>query len=459
MIQKLLPSGATVAPVILASDKTNLSRFSGDKVAWPVYLTIGNIEKATRRKPSSRATVLIGYLPTSKLECFSQKSRRQAEQYRLFHTCMRALLQPLVEAGMEGVEMVCADGKVRRVYPIVAAYVGDHPEQCLVTCCQENRCPKCPVDPDKRGTPGSWTKLKEHSKIAEILHERSNGQNKVEFESLGLRPVLPFWSDLPHSDIFSSITPDLLHQLHKGVFKDHLVQWSTACADDGKDEFDRRYRAMTPHRDLRHFKKGISFVSQWTGTEYKNMEKVFLGVVAGTADTDVTKAVRAILDFIYYAHFELHTDTSLAMMRSAWLEFHRAKRVFLRQGVREHFNIPKLHSMEHYLDSIREFGAADGYSTESPERHHIDLAKLAYDASNKQSSYTVQMTTWLNRQDAILRFDTYLRWLGAIQESEGPESGEASKQPQDSGELGTAEKDAEESAPVDSEYQRRAPTQ
>ncbi|CDO69052.1 hypothetical protein BN946_scf184992.g1, partial [Trametes cinnabarina] len=36
---------ATVAPVILATDKTQLSTFSGDKQAWPVYLTIGNINK------------------------------------------------------------------------------------------------------------------------------------------------------------------------------------------------------------------------------------------------------------------------------------------------------------------------------------------------------------------------------------------------------------------------------
>jgi hypothetical protein len=43
------------------------------------------------------------------------------------------------------------DGKVCIVYPILACYVADYPEQCLVTCTNYGMCLKCQVDDGKMG--------------------------------------------------------------------------------------------------------------------------------------------------------------------------------------------------------------------------------------------------------------------------------------------------------------------
>ena len=107
--QAKLPDGATIAPIILSSDKTHLSVFQGDKSAWPVYITIGNISKEVRRQPSAHATILLGYLPVAKLECY-QDSTRSLAGYNLFHFCMTKVLSALVDAGNNGIEITCGDG-------------------------------------------------------------------------------------------------------------------------------------------------------------------------------------------------------------------------------------------------------------------------------------------------------------------------------------------------------------
>lgn len=413
--KKRLPNGATIVPLIISSDKTLLSNFRGDCSAWPVYLTIGNIGKETRRQVSSHATVLLGYIPIPKFDCFDEKTRSLAK-YRTFHYCMSIITKSVAEAGKSktGVEMVCSDAYVRNIWPIFAAYVADYPEQCLIACCMENRCPICSVPPTERGNHTCHPKRTKEETLF-YLRRKRGGQSDTAFKTYGLRAVYsPFWKDLPYSDIFQGFTPDLLHQLHKGVFKDHVVKWATEII--GKDEVDARFRAMPSHPNLRHFKNGISHVSQWTGTEHKEMEKVFLGIVSSdTADSGVIKAVRGLVDFTYYASLQSHTTITLLGLRNALNEFHANKEAFIKLGGRDqpHFNIPKVHSLEHYEELIRQFGTADGFNTESPERLHIDYAKEAYRASNRRD-YISQMTRWLQRQEAVDRFTVYLAWTKTL---------------------------------------------
>jgi len=46
VVQSSLDDGDTVVPMIFLSDATHLTNFSGDKKAWPVYMTIGNLSTA-----------------------------------------------------------------------------------------------------------------------------------------------------------------------------------------------------------------------------------------------------------------------------------------------------------------------------------------------------------------------------------------------------------------------------
>ncbi|QRV85193.1 hypothetical protein RhiJN_13211 [Ceratobasidium sp. AG-Ba] len=415
----LLPPGATIIPVILASDATHLTNFGGGKQAYPVYITLGNIPKSIRRKPNSYGTLLLGYLPAHKLECFTKKGRAHQKE-RLFHMCMTEIVKPLEKAGREGVDMACGDGKIRKCFPILAAYTADNPEQTLVACCKKNLCHRCTVGRDSRGDYALFPN-RHHVHSANALVAKSRHRTTQYYIDNGLRPFgQPFWANLPHCDIYGALTPDILHQLHKGVFKDHVMNWCLKIAGVDETEFNDRFKAMPPHSNLHHFTKNVSDLSQTTGKEHRAMQKVFLGVMAGLVPHDVMPALRALLDFIYYAQLPTHTDTTISWLEQALRQFHDSKDVFIAHEVRKHFNINKLHSMMHYATSIRELGALDGYNTESPERLHIDFAKRAYRASNR-NEFIAQMVQYLERREQVFKFDAYLRW--AIPEYEEAENG------------------------------------
>jgi len=55
-----------VIPIILYSDKTRLTVIGGDKSAWLVYMTLGNIEKGHRNQLTFHCWVPIAYLPVPK---------------------------------------------------------------------------------------------------------------------------------------------------------------------------------------------------------------------------------------------------------------------------------------------------------------------------------------------------------------------------------------------------------
>jgi hypothetical protein len=60
----------------------------------------------------------------------------------------------------------------------------------------------------------------------------------------------PFTEAFPRADIHQLLSPDLLHQVIKGTFKDHIVSWvhdylrivhGEARANEIIDDIDRRY--------------------------------------------------------------------------------------------------------------------------------------------------------------------------------------------------------------------------
>ncbi|KAE9394162.1 hypothetical protein BT96DRAFT_958870 [Gymnopus androsaceus JB14] len=390
--QDKLPKGATVAPLIIATDKTQLTQFSGNKQAYPIYLTLGNIPRSLRRKPSQEACILLAYLPVDKISKEGLTKCKHSGRYqRLFHNAMS-------------------------VHPILACYVADYPEQCMVTCSRYGTCPKCRATADElsNSSPAScrsaaWTLgIMKHAKVSST----SNAQyfQACMREEVSGYVYRPFWDDLPFLDIHFSITPDVLHQLYQGVLK-HLINW---CQDIiGKDELDCQVCCLPHAYGVCHFKNGISALLQITGTERKHMGRILLGCLVGSSMPKcAVTAIRSILDFIYLAQYATYDNDTLCYMTDALECWHKNKSCFIDLNIHADLNIPKSHSLQHYVEAIRFFGTTDNYNTEMFKHFHIDFSKKGWQASNKRDEFP-QMTCWLSHQENVHSFNPIIIPLSA----------------------------------------------
>ncbi|KIJ67367.1 hypothetical protein HYDPIDRAFT_84908 [Hydnomerulius pinastri MD-312] len=390
--------GSTIVPLLLSSDKTQVTLF----------------RNKIRRKPSRRAQILVGYLPTAKLEHITNKSARRRTLANVFRACMRELLHPLKDAGLHGTPMRSGDGILRRVHPLVACYIGDYPEQLLVMGVKTGECPGCEVPRGELGSTSDY-KFRDLKNILDALVLVDD--DPVEFTKVctkaGIKPIYrPFWEDLPYCNVYRAITPDVLHQLYQGLIK-HLISWIKSAY--GEAEIDARCKRLPPNHNVRVFMKGISGLSRVSGTEHDQICRFLLGVIVdirlpgGASPIRLVRAARGLLDFLYLAQYPCHSDETLGLLDDALTRFHNNKQIFVDLGIRTAFELPKLHSLRHYVYMIQRFGTTDNYTTEYTERLHIDLAKDAYRATNHKDEY-VQMTAWLERREKMLFHDNFISW-------------------------------------------------
>jgi hypothetical protein len=86
-----------------------------------------------------------------------------------------------MDAGKNGVEMTGSDSFVQKVYPILACYVANYTEQCLVSCSKYGTCPKCQGPADKLQDPGPFTNGTDQWMLGVIDKAKEISQTKSQF--------------------------------------------------------------------------------------------------------------------------------------------------------------------------------------------------------------------------------------------------------------------------------------
>ncbi|KAG2149121.1 uncharacterized protein EDB93DRAFT_1240432 [Suillus bovinus] len=180
------------------------------------------------------------------------------------------------------------------------------------------------------------------------------------------------------------LAPDILHQLIKGTFKDHLVEWVGQYLEltHGKtrakailDDIDRRIAPAPPFPGLRRFPQGRGF-SQWTGDDSKALMKVYLPAIEGHVPDDMVRAFRALLEFCYIMRANVVTDNTLAALKDALGHFHTYRTIFQTTGL-----------------FIRMFGAPNGLCSSIMESKHIKAVKQPWRRSSKYNVLSQMLLT------------------------------------------------------------------
>ena len=95
----MLPTGATVIPVLLGVDETHLSMISCTH-AYPLYLSIGNIAKKTQRTYSRSAYILLAFLPVlDSIGAEANRARFLEAKHTLYHKCLEVVLARIKDTG------------------------------------------------------------------------------------------------------------------------------------------------------------------------------------------------------------------------------------------------------------------------------------------------------------------------------------------------------------------------
>jgi len=392
----------------------------------PVLLSLANIDAGVCMKATSRAFALIAYLPIVKFSDVTEHEQSILKA-QLFHFCLDIILKPLKAAERDGVLMSDTSGLLRMVHTPLAVWIADYPEQQLLACVSGNQSPVTTASLSEFGDAAMHpprTRFITLSAINSILRELPPvpssqsihaGRALEPFwracQSQGLNGVeSPFWRDWGDACPSVFLTHDPLHGLHK-FFWDHIVKWTINIMTG--PELDTHLKCIQPCIGVRHWAQGVSSLKQVTGREYRELQKVFIAAINGGIPPPVLCALRSLLDFIFQAQNLLLYDETLHALSEALREFHWYKASIIaaggrrgKNGIINHFRIPKLEMLLIITRSTRLLGAPYQWTSDITERCHITHVKTPYRMSNRRNFHS-QCVRYMDRVEKMNVFGLF----------------------------------------------------
>lgn len=207
------------------TDATHLTNFFGGKKALPVYLTIGNIHSEIRRKPSEYATAIVAFIPVPPKQrkmTAAEKRAYDANKTMIINNIYADLFAEISVKNTEnGFDSLCPDGLTRRIFPRLAAWLGDYPEHCDIQGVAYTRCLWCELPKHAFGD-NTIGADRNHGVYHDKYHAGSIDYLKEHGMTYRHNWLWDFCRD--RQQIASIVKPDILHTLLLGLIE-HLMEW------------------------------------------------------------------------------------------------------------------------------------------------------------------------------------------------------------------------------------------
>ncbi|KAL4068167.1 hypothetical protein J3A83DRAFT_4359936 [Scleroderma citrinum] len=371
--------GSTFIPIVLGSDKTTVLVATGQNNYYPLYLSIGNIHNSICCAHHN-AIVLIGLpaMPKTTREHAGKASFWNFQQ-QLFHTSLGQILKTFKPAMLKPEVTAFRDGHYQHViYGCLAFCNNLDDDNALHCCCDHTKT------------------LIEHFPLDKL------------WDKYGIvRELVPFMNNFPCADIYELIVPDLLHQIIKGTFKDHLVEWvekylchvhRDAHASEILDDIDQWIVVVPSFPGLQHFSQGHHF-KQWIGDDSKALMKVYLPAIEGHLPQEVISTFHAFLEFCYTVEWNVLMEKDLDYLDEVLTHVHHHHKIFKTAGVVTTFSLPCQHSMKHYKQLIQLFGTPNGLCSLITESKHVKAIKKPYQHTSKYHALSQMLiiNQWLDK--------------------------------------------------------------
>ncbi|KAL0958413.1 hypothetical protein HGRIS_000554 [Hohenbuehelia grisea] len=391
--------GAMYCAIFSGSDKTVVSVGTGSMEYHPGTYRLEMFTISVRRAQRGAVMPYIFFaIPKSERRYNNDPEFRKFKR-QLYHASLAAVFSSVKAAMSKPVVRRCPDGHYRRVIFDFGPISADYPEQVLLAGTVQGWCAKCTALPDDLDACAST--LPRSQQYNEELISIFDGGTL--WDEYGIdNDIVPFTNDFPRADIHELLSPDLLHQIIKGSFKDHLVTWvgqylelthGKAEANIIMDDIDRRIAAVPTFPGLRRFPDGRRF-KQWTGDDSKALMKVYLPALRGYVPSEILKTFSSFLDFCYLVRRASFTPETLDRLDELLSKFHHYREIFRTSGVRpKGFSLPRQHSLTHYRALIQEFGALYGVCSSITESRHITAVKRPWRCSNRYNALGQMLVT------------------------------------------------------------------